>query len=85
MWRLFINKLQTKYELKKRNVLNGSHDVVCPLCFNEEEDIMHLVFNCDVRRKVWWLVYSWLRCDDTIGSINPVEHYNSFMDGLGSE
>lgn len=51
-WRLLINKLQTKVELERRNVTIGIHELTCLVCFKEEEDIMHIFFNCEVSHNV---------------------------------
>lgn len=40
-WILILNKLHTRMELAKRGIIYGSHNVVCPLCFMEEEDLEH--------------------------------------------
>jgi len=37
---------QLKIISKDNNIIKGSERMECPLCFEEEEIIQHLLFNC---------------------------------------
>lgn len=44
-WMLF-NKLPTITKLSRRGIVNGSHEMVCPKYFGEEETTNHLFLSC---------------------------------------
>lgn len=45
-WSLIFNKLTTRMELVKREIIVSAHYVVCPLEFLEEESVEHLFGSC---------------------------------------
>lgn len=51
--RLMVNRLPTRDELSKRNVLDSDRDKCCVLCFREEENAEHLFFKCQKMQAVW--------------------------------
>ena len=71
VWRLFMNKLPTKDNLYRRDVIDASHLTCAALC-GELEDRDHLFFCCDVYGRIWLLVSKWLGIDsvynDTIST-----------------
>jgi len=59
-WRLLLGRLATRDELCKRGILNGAHNLVCPLCFQVAESGAHMGFSCTFSKEVWRKVGSWL-------------------------
>ncbi|GJU54666.1 RNA-directed DNA polymerase, eukaryota [Tanacetum coccineum] len=61
-WKLHLDRLPTRVNLVRRGVQVSS--ILCPICDEEQEDISHLFFLCEVARDVsrrichWWNV-SW--------------------------
>lgn len=43
-WKLPRNRIPTKFHLAKPRIIQGPPNLVCPLCFNDDEDNTH-VFN----------------------------------------
>ncbi|KAI5405725.1 hypothetical protein KIW84_052477 [Lathyrus oleraceus] len=52
-WRLLLNKLPTRMELANRDIIEGAHNVVCPLCFLEEDDVEHVFGYCTFTNITW--------------------------------
>ena len=46
VWRLLLDKVQTKGKLLKRKIILNEEDAMCPLCGFEAESIDHLFFVC---------------------------------------
>ncbi|KAI5384859.1 hypothetical protein KIW84_071729 [Lathyrus oleraceus] len=59
-WRNLLNKLSTMMEFAKRGIIEGAHNVVCPLCFLEEEDVEHLFGSCTFSNFIWSKLYEWV-------------------------
>lgn len=59
VWRLFLNRLATKDNLRKRDVLEANNVYCAALCGKEEERD-HLFFQCDHYGRLWLLVSRWL-------------------------
>jgi len=59
-WRLLLGRLPTRDELCKRGILNGAHNLVCPLCFQVAESGAHMGFSCTFSKEAWRKVGSWL-------------------------
>ncbi|CAI8614065.1 unnamed protein product [Vicia faba] len=49
--RLFLNRLLSKDQLKKRTILNNSSDLNCVQCLMEEDNIGHFMFACPISMK----------------------------------
>ena len=76
VWRLFLNRLATKDNLWKRNVLDVSL-VSCATSCGELEDMDHLFFKCDHYGRLWLLISHWLGIDTVLhGDLNI--HSNQF-------
>ncbi|XP_057453105.1 uncharacterized protein LOC130744965 [Lotus japonicus] len=60
VWRVLINRVQSKVELAKRNAFQGNVDLSCGMCGGDEKSSSHLFFTCPVAWKVWMDVYRWL-------------------------
>jgi hypothetical protein len=76
VWRLFLNRLATKDNLRKRNVLEVNNTSCAALCGKEEERD-HLFFQCDYYGRLWLLISNWLGFDTVFhGNLNM--HANQF-------
>nr|GEW06899.1 hypothetical protein [Tanacetum cinerariifolium] len=53
-WKLCLDRLPTRVNLAKRNVVVAS--LLCPLCDSGMEDAAHLFFRCDMAKNVMFLV-----------------------------
>ncbi|KAG4912645.1 hypothetical protein JHK86_053078 [Glycine max] len=58
-WKLILNRIQTRSNLKKRNVVLPGDQYLCPLCSLEEETVQHLFFECNFARAIWAKCYKW--------------------------
>lgn len=61
-WRIFLNKVATKDQLKKRGSCLPLNDRNCVMCSQPEEDLNHILFDCLFSSKVWVLVGDWSGC-----------------------
>lgn len=66
-WRILLNAVPTRTELKRRGVLKESDPIFCVLCGSEEETIEHLFFKCHVVQQLWerlrlWCGIGWQLC-----------------------
>ncbi|KAI5676220.1 hypothetical protein M9H77_07170 [Catharanthus roseus] len=73
-WKVFNDIVPTRANLRRRNILV---DPPCPRCNREEENSVHVFFNCPWVRRVWraWkidirrAVRDWRSCKDIIWNI----------------
>ncbi|KAI5391406.1 hypothetical protein KIW84_076275 [Lathyrus oleraceus] len=63
VWRCFLNRISTKDQLRRRGLLHSPYDFPCTLCFQVEEDLGHLFFNCRVADVIWKKVVDWIQID----------------------
>lgn len=60
-WRVLIDRVQTRIDLARKNVLLVNVALACGLCAIEEEySSQHLFFSCVVAWQVWMKLYGWL-------------------------
>ncbi|XP_058786284.1 uncharacterized protein LOC131660936 [Vicia villosa] len=59
-WRLILDRLPTKDQLKKRGILDTDRDCCCVFCSQEEESSKHLFDSCPITRNIWSRVGGWL-------------------------
>lgn len=59
-WRLLLNGFPTICQLTRREIIDGLHNFVFPLCFLHDEDSIHQFLNCVVSRQVWEGVCLWI-------------------------
>ena len=70
VWRLFLNRLATKDNLQKRNVLDVSL-ASCAASCGELEDKDNLFCKCDHYGRLWLLISHWLGIDTVFhGELN---------------
>nr|GEV90718.1 RNA-directed DNA polymerase, eukaryota [Tanacetum cinerariifolium] len=64
-WRAWLERLPTRDNLAKRGVHTYSN--LCPVCGSSPENIQHLLFGCDLAKKImldWELDLLKLKCDE---------------------
>ncbi|XP_058783214.1 uncharacterized protein LOC131657880 [Vicia villosa] len=59
-WRFFLNRLPSKDQLERRNIINRVEDKLCVFCSVVNEDLAHMGFLCFFAAKVWDRVAVWL-------------------------
>jgi hypothetical protein len=81
IWRLFLNRLATKMDMFKRNIL-GYLDILCLAACDLVENQDHLFFSCvGYRQLIWPLTFGWLGISTTFHS-SFLDHSIQFG-GLG--
>nr|GEU77836.1 RNA-directed DNA polymerase, eukaryota [Tanacetum cinerariifolium] len=56
-WKMFLNRLPTRSNLAKRNVVIESES--CPLCDSAQEDVTHVFFSCTLVKDLTRLICRW--------------------------
>lgn len=59
-WRVLLDRIQTKENLKKRGIIQPGQQSNCVFCHNQEESLSHLSFSCKFAWEVWSRTYKWL-------------------------
>lgn len=59
-WKLLLNWVQSKENLKRRGVIQGTTQTMCSFCSMYEESTSHLFFTCPQTWRIWNLVNRWL-------------------------
>ncbi|XP_058733646.1 uncharacterized protein LOC131605289 [Vicia villosa] len=72
-WRLMLNRLPSKDQLSKRNIIHRDEDKVCVLCVSVLENLEHLFFFCDFSKKVWENILIWMEVK-LVGNVAGAEH-----------
>ncbi|XP_058741619.1 uncharacterized protein LOC131614006 [Vicia villosa] len=72
-WRFILNSMPTRDELRRRGVLHGGDQVLCPLCNSATEHKEHLFLMCVESDKVWKMVLRWLLGEDMDIGIGNLE------------
>jgi hypothetical protein len=73
VWLAIRNKCWTADRLQRKGL---PHPVVCPLCDQEQETILHLLCSCSFARQFWHVIFSALR----MGHLTPTREAGSFVD-----
>lgn len=55
-WRLFLNRFPSKDQLSRRGVIDDNHEMTYVLCFQQDENLDHLILSCPTMQKVWFRV-----------------------------
>ena len=76
VWLAIRNKCWTADRLQRKGL---PHPVVCPLCDQEQETILHLLCSCSFARQFWHIIFSALR----MGHLTPTREAGSFVDWWG--
>ncbi|XP_057432728.1 uncharacterized protein LOC130725526 [Lotus japonicus] len=59
-WRVLLDRIQTKENLKKRGIIQPGQQSNCVFCHNQEESLSHLSFSCKFAWEVWSRTFKWL-------------------------
>lgn len=78
-WRVLLDKIASKTNLFKRNVLVG--EVLCSLCSSAAESTFHLFFSCACSSQVWSLVLKWLGFKFVFPG-SSLDHFNQFVGAM---
>lgn len=62
-WQLLQDRIPTRLNLFRRNVLNDIHQCTCVLCGQAEESSSHPFHSCPFTVQVWKWMYRWLGLD----------------------
>jgi hypothetical protein len=76
VWLAIRNKCWTVDRLQRKGL---PHPVVCPLCDQEHETILHLLCMCSFARQFWHTIFSSLR----MGHLTPNRDVGSFAEWWG--
>ncbi|KAL4573100.1 hypothetical protein LXL04_019893 [Taraxacum kok-saghyz] len=80
IWRLCWRRLATRLALLHRGV--GIESVAYPLCGEEEEELAHLFFRCQVASALWERVFRWVQVQPYVG--DDLMELLSWCDAPGS-
>lgn len=58
LWKVFLNRVQTRENLKKRRVIPTGLECRCVFCGLSEETTTHVFFSCAFSWRVWMLCYN---------------------------
>ncbi|KAL8513053.1 hypothetical protein ACS0TY_019294 [Phlomoides rotata] len=76
--------MATFNNLERRGANFNPTEKICKLCKEEEENIMHLFFNCKVAGQIWNQILSWLGIQIALHEA-PLIHFSQFGECLGEE
>lgn len=83
LWRAFKDRLPTKDNLVRRNVIDHNADLLCCFCHLHGETAQHIFLTCPMIWQLWLQCHSWmLPSMSTILSASLESHFNQFS-GLG--
>ncbi len=57
---VYYDRISTKRNLARRNILPLDIPTLCVLCAREEESSKHLFLHCNVTNNIWAKVMEWL-------------------------
>ena len=80
-WRLLWDRLPTKDNLAKRQILINND--LCPFCNSKPESAPHLFFTCDKIQPLWWEFLSWVKEDRTI-HCRPMDNFLQHAPTVGN-
>ncbi|CAJ2656345.1 unnamed protein product [Trifolium pratense] len=62
-WRLLLSRLPTRMALARKSILVNPHELCCIFCFEEQEELSHVLFNCSFSQKLWKRIFKWMNVD----------------------
>ncbi|XP_057444445.1 uncharacterized protein LOC130736659 [Lotus japonicus] len=77
VWRLLLDRLPTRDNLRRRHLLGEDDDARCPLCQQADETSEHLFSLCPVTTRLWSACYAW-RGMQSVLSASVREHFLQF-------
>ena len=81
-WRLLWDRLPTKDNLAKRQILINSD--LCPFCHSKPESVPHLFFTCEKIQPLWWEFLSWVKEHRTI-HCRPMDNFVQHAPTVGTQ
>jgi hypothetical protein len=60
LWQLLHEKIPTRNNLIKRNIIEVNGDASCALCGEEVETELHLFMYCEIALLIWMNMFRWL-------------------------
>lgn len=84
VWRLLLDKLPTKTNLNRCNILASEEELKCLLCKEQTKIASHLFFCCKFSGEIWNRCYRWL---DLVMAQhnNPKQHFQQHYAGSFSK
>ncbi|GAU23836.1 hypothetical protein TSUD_379980 [Trifolium subterraneum] len=80
IWRLFLNRLPTKANLRHRGIIEDTQ-MLCPSLCGKVEDSNHLFFQCEVYGRIWHLIIKWLGVESALHG--DIDMHSVQFSGLG--
>lgn len=77
-WNLIHNRFPTIQQLAKHEIIYDNHNLVCPFCFEDEENDYHLFIVCKINTNIWSQVCFWLGFIYVGGSDSICQHFFEF-------
>lgn len=59
-WKILLNRVQSKENLLRRGIIQGTTQTLCSFCLHEVESTSHLFFFCKHSWAVWCCIMRWL-------------------------
>lgn len=59
-WTLILNKMFIRMESLKQGIIESVDNIVCSLCFLNEEDVIHLFCSCSYSNLIWFNFCVWI-------------------------
>jgi len=59
-WKLLLDRIPTRSNLAKRNIIPTDNPTVCVFCDGTEETTTNLFLHCHVVRAIWVIIMRWL-------------------------
>ncbi|XP_057452844.1 uncharacterized protein LOC130744700 [Lotus japonicus] len=59
VWRLMLNRVQTKTNLRRRHAIRDDQSLACAFCQHQDETSDHLFCSCAVSMETWRAVLRW--------------------------
>ncbi|KAL8498941.1 hypothetical protein ACS0TY_022048 [Phlomoides rotata] len=68
VWRVLRERIPTKMNLFRRNVLSHGDDLKCVWCGDHNETVRHVLFECYFSFRVWMEVCKWMGVETVLHS-----------------
>ncbi|GAU11500.1 hypothetical protein TSUD_344900 [Trifolium subterraneum] len=59
-WQLLQDRIPSRQNLFRRNVITDPHNILCILCGMSIESVDHLFLICDLSSSAWYSIFRWL-------------------------
>lgn len=66
VWRATWDRLPTRENLRRRNILTENDDLSCPICNVQPESANHIFMECTGTFPLWYHCYKWLNLQGSI-------------------